>query len=723
MEVDGFTYVGCYQDDADRDLLQPKIDDGSNWGFDHATCNRACQAYTYFALQHGVQCYCDDTYGTPAQQYPRLPDVRCHMEGYCATCGSGYSNSVFVVSPLPPQPPPLPPSNPIPRPPGAPPPSPPLNSRRNVLFIMVDDLAPLLGTYGRQSGFAPAITPIIDQFAAEGSLFETAYAQVPMCGASRASLMTSLYSTPIRFNQWDSWAQFDAPGVPDLPKVLRSKGYRTISNGKIYHEHADNAGSFHEVCIFCQQCVGSSDSISSCPYRGMCCPYRDYPPNPPSPPFAPPPPPLAPGCSTFCTGNTKSWTQKCNWKLSCSGCAECTSRPQAPLLQRASEGASASSDSRRHDRFDPLAENRSTVSLLTRPSGPGGRVGGTSPAYEAADVDDWTYPDGVMTEKVIGDIRRAHEDGGPFFITAGFNRPHLPFACPKRYWDMYQRSELRLASNPWLPEGAPIRSIHYKELTAYGDFLGEPIPTYNAGTGGPSGGAVNLPDELAKDLVHGYYACVSYVDALIGYLFAELKSFSAPPSPLRDAGSVTPRTMYDETIITFTSDHGYHLGNKGTWCKHSVYETSLHVPMIIKAPDFAPSRIAALVENLDLYPTILDLIGVPAPAHVQGTSMVPLLANSSAPSKPAIFARYRDSDTVRFADKQFTEFCKRPQCWSIETCTRSCETTSDKHYMLYDHSIDPDENKNRADLPAYSEVVREMRAALHAHKESRAPPL
>ena len=74
--------------------------------------------------------------------------------------------------------------------------------------------------------------------------------------------------------------------------------------------------------------------------------------------------------------------------------------------------------------------------------------------------------------------------------------------------------------------------------------------------------------------------------------------------------------MYDETIITFTSDHGYHLGNKGTWCKHSVYETSLHVPMIIKAPDFAPSRIAALVENLDLYPTILDLIGVPAPAHV-----------------------------------------------------------------------------------------------------------
>ncbi|EOD17735.1 hypothetical protein EMIHUDRAFT_209682 [Emiliania huxleyi CCMP1516] len=625
-------------DDADRDLLQPKIDDGSNWGFDHATCNRACQAYTYFALQHGVQCYCDDTYGTPAQQYPRLPDVRCHMEGYCATCGSGYSNSVFVVSPLPPQPPP------------------------NVLFIMVDDLAPLLGTYGRQSGFAPAITPIIDQFAVEGSLFETAYAQVPMCGASRASLMTSLYSTPIRFNQWDSWAQFDAPGVPDLPKVLRSKGYRTISNGKIYHEHADNAGSFHEVCIFCQQCVGSSDSISSCPYRG----------------------------------NTKSWTQKCNWKLSCSG---------------------------RHDRFDPLAENRSTVSLLTRPSGPGGRVGGTSPAYEAADVDDWTYPDGVMTEKVIGDIRRAHEDGGPFFITAGFNRPHLPFACPKRYWDMYQRSELRLASNPWLPEGAPIRSIHYKELTAYGDFLGEPIPTYNAGTGGPSGGAVNLPDELAKDLVHGYYACVSYVDALIGYLFAELKSFSAPPSPLRDAGSVTPRTMYDETIITFTSDHGYHLGNKGTWCKHSVYETSLHVPMIIKAPDFAPSRIAALVENLDLYPTILDLIGVPAPAHVQGTSMVPLLANSSAPSKPAIFARYRDSDTVRFADKQFTEFCKRPQCWSIETCTRSCETTSDKHYMLYDHSIDPDENKNRADLPAYSEVVREMRAALHAHKESRAPPL
>ena len=101
--------------------------------------------------------------------------------------------------------------------------------------------------------------------------------------------------------------------------------------------------------------------------------------------------------------------------------------------------------------------------------------------------------------------------------------------------------------------------------------------------------------------------------------------------------------MYDETIITFTSDHGYKLGNKGSWAKHSMYETDLHVPMMIKAPGFAPSRISAMAENVDLYPTILDLIGVPAPSHVQGTSLLPLLMEPNLPSRKAVFARHQSN--------------------------------------------------------------------------------
>ncbi|EOD11707.1 hypothetical protein EMIHUDRAFT_247789 [Emiliania huxleyi CCMP1516] len=187
------------------------------------------------------------------------------------------------------------------------------------------------------------------------------------------------------------------------------------------------------------------------------------------------------------------------------------------------------------------------------------------PLVEAADVDDWVHPDGLMTRKIMSDIRLAKAMKTPFFIGAGYNRPHLPFACPKKYWDMYSASDIFLAPNPWLPVGAPPRSVHYFELLSYNEIeRGD----YNAGSGGPNGGQRNLPEGLSRELIHGYYACITYVDTLIGYLIDELKE----------------RQMYDETIITFASDHGYKLGNKGSWARHTVYETDLHVPMIIKAP-------------------------------------------------------------------------------------------------------------------------------------------
>ena len=189
---------------------------------------------------------------------------------------------------------------------------------------------------------------------------------------------------------------------------------------------------------------------------------------------------------------------------------------------------------------------------------------------------------------------------------------------------MYQRSDMVLPTNPWLPHGAPTRSVNYFELHAYDN-----IPNYDAGSG-PNGGAVNLPSALAKELQHGYLACISYVDDLLGDLFGELKA----------------QAMYDSTIITFTSDHGYKLGNKGSWAKHSMSRCTrrdLHVPMMIKAPGYSPARVPAMVENIDLYPTILDLIGVPAPSHVQGTSLLPLLMEPNLPSRKAVFARHQSN--------------------------------------------------------------------------------
>ncbi|EOD31320.1 hypothetical protein EMIHUDRAFT_232104 [Emiliania huxleyi CCMP1516] len=125
---------------------------------------------------------------------------------------------------------------------------------------------------------------------------------------------------------------------------------------------------------------------------------------------------------------------------------------------------------------------------------------------------------------------------------------------------------------------------------------------------------------------------------------------------------------------------------KGSWAKHSMYETDLHVPMMIKAPGYSPARVPAMVENIDLYPTILDLIGVPAPSHVQGTSL------------------YLDSDTIRYEDEQFSEYCSHT-CWTIDTCRQSCR-----------------ENLNRADDPSYSRKMTQMRSDLQAHKKSRGSP-
>ena len=413
-----------------------------------------------------------------------------------------------------------------------------------------------------------------------------------------------MYATPTRFAQFDTWAELEAPGIPDLPKVLKQRGYTTLSSGKIYHKRLDNEHSWDEIC-------GFGADIPNCDYsKGMCCRMVSSGGRRASEAAAPP-------CKTWCAHGTKKWAEKCSWSSLCAGCGPCktdlTARDESYLDEFDSEEAEA-------EFFNTSGYRNKKGYLKVVGSQLYNR--GTAPATEAAagPNDKWLYPDGRMTLKTIGDIRAAKLAGNPFFIAAGFNRPHLPFACPKEYWDLYQRSEIVLPSNPWLPEGAPTRSVNYFELRTYDN-----IPDYDAGQGGPNGGQVNLPEDLAKELQHGYLACVSYVDDMVGHLFDELKA----------------QAMYDNTIITFASDHGYKLGNKGSWCKHSMYETDLHVPMIIKAPGFAPSRVSAMVENVDLYPTILDLVGIPAPPHVQGRSLVPLLVDPNALSRKAIFARYR----------------------------------------------------------------------------------
>lgn len=292
------------------------------------------------------------------------------------------------------------------------------------------------------------------------------------------------------------------------------------------------------------------------------------------------------------------------------------------------------------------------------------------PAYEDADVSDLDYAGGPVMQKTIQDLRRAKESGTPFFIAAGFTKPHLPFNAPKKYWDLYDRQAIELASNPFAPEDSPKEAMHnWEELrTMYGGI--------------PQEGA--LSEAQARALKHGYYACVSYTDAMIGEILDELDRLE----------------MRDDTIIVLWGDHGWQLGEHSLWCKHALFKTSLNAPLIISAPGYdAGQRTTSLVEFVDIYPTLCELAGVALPTHLQGKSLAPLMMEPSQVFKDAVFSRYHSGDAVKMERYHYVEW-------------------SNGARMLYDHSLDPDENINIANHPEYVEVITRMAQRLQEHRDA-----
>ncbi|MDF1744105.1 MAG: sulfatase [Gimesia sp.] len=272
------------------------------------------------------------------------------------------------------------------------------------------------------------------------------------------------------------------------------------------------------------------------------------------------------------------------------------------------------------------------------------------PAWESADVPDNAYADGVLAEKAIATLQQLKGKDEPFFMAVGFFKPHLPFIAPQKYWDLYDHAKIQLPDNYHVPEGAPGESIHSSgELRAY--------------AGIPAKGRVS--DESARNLIHGYYACVSYTDAQIGKLLSELDRLK----------------LTENTIVVLWGDHGWNLGEHTLWCKHSCYETSMQIPLIVRAPGIkGGQRRAALIESIDVYPSLCKLAGLPLPEHLQGQSFAGLMRNPKADWKQAAVGRYRNGDTIRTDKFRFTEY-RDPKA----------KTTS---RMLYDHSNDPGENIN-----------------------------
>ncbi|WP_298484589.1 sulfatase [uncultured Maribacter sp.] len=236
------------------------------------------------------------------------------------------------------------------------------------------------------------------------------------------------------------------------------------------------------------------------------------------------------------------------------------------------------------------------------------------PAYEFADVPDNTYSDGYNTDLAIETMKTMATEGNkPFFLGLGFHKPHLNWVSPKKYWDLYNEEEIPMSTVTLGPKDGATMGLH-------------PSFELRVRSGIPKNG--DLPPKLSKTLKHAYLACISYVDAQIGKII----------NALDDAG------VRENTIIIIWSDHGWHLGEMGIWGKATNYEIATRVPMLIWTPDMPKNsrglKTNALVELVDIYPSLCDLAGIDMPKNMDGKSFAPLLENPNQEWKTAAFSQF-----------------------------------------------------------------------------------
>ncbi|MGB7394009.1 MAG: sulfatase [Pricia sp.] len=297
------------------------------------------------------------------------------------------------------------------------------------------------------------------------------------------------------------------------------------------------------------------------------------------------------------------------------------------------------------------------------------REGKRGRTYEATDTDALDYFDGKIATKGIEDLQKLNGDGKPFFLAMGFMKPHLPFNAPQEFWDNYPIENIELPKSYLQPENIPSKAFHkFGELRNYHGIPKE----------GP------LEDDMAKKLIQGYYACVSYVDSQIGRVLDELDSLG----------------LSENTIVVLWGDHGWNLGEHKLWCKHCTFETSLHSPLIVKVPGKTNGqRTSAITEFIDIYPSLAELTGLEVPQNqLEGESFVSLLEGRERKKDYAV-SKFGDAVALMKGDMFYTE-------WTDD---------SGKAYerMLFDHSTDPMELNNLAEKDGHDSIVATLSRELH----------
>ena len=576
----------------------------------------------------------------------------------------------------------------------------------NVLFIPIDDLRPLLNVYGEDDPLKPITidgesgTPNFDRLAASGVTFLNAHCQQAICTASRASFLTGLRPDTTRNWALETSLREVMPNVVTLPEHFKNRGYATYAVGKLFHgqtssKQDDNHPSGADS--WSEGWHNPSDGRFNFYERG---------------------------------DNSNVWN---TW-------------PKAAMED------------------DPAARAALAAALEVN-SVPKSSVSATDVGEYKRDgltpIEDSDYKDGRAAELAIEKIAEYAPDGTRFFIGLGFQKPHLPFNAPKAYWDLYDPSAIDMSNYLGIrsmPMGANSFTAPYGgEPSSYGD--GE---TYLPTTEEPDLNIFfkdRMPNvDSARHLIHGYMACVSFIDAQLG------KVLDALEDPNGDGSNAD--SIADNTIVILFGDHGFHLGDHGAfWAKHCNFEISTRVPLIIRSPGMSALGTAGTMTNapaelVDVFPTLLDLCSLPVPDEttsiadditryqiLEGTTLLPLLEDSQQPWKSAAFSQYQrhisykssyateSPLSVAGAGKGMgysirTDRYRYTEWWLTNGDYGAFNGSSSQPYdpdasrvlaneasfvELYDYQDDPHETENLAYMQAgaHDALIAELQALLH----------
>ncbi|MCP5548891.1 MAG: sulfatase-like hydrolase/transferase [Akkermansiaceae bacterium] len=321
------------------------------------------------------------------------------------------------------------------------------------------------------------------------------------------------------------------------------------------------------------------------------------------------------------------------------------------------------------------------------------------PAVDDTDQADSLYVDHKILTEGLGLIDTLAAGNKPFFLAVGFKKPHLPFVAPKRFWDLYDRNSMPLAAYTGLPVGAT--TYNQNTLTDNDELLGY-APYDTSG----------LPSEAQqRELIHGYYACVSMIDEFVGQLRTKL---AATPDPVQ-----TGMTLADTTIIVLWGDHGFHLGDHGKWAKHTAMERGSKCPLIIFDPrnPTAPGANStnSPANSMDIYPTLCELAGLPIPEQPLSDTVLtgrPLRGRSLVPVMEDPESSVHFGAVTQFQINGQHGYAYRTERFRLIEWVNSSSNITGRD--LYDYQLDPLETKNLADDPSYAAIVHQLSRSLRA---------